>query len=160
MLHFINFHIFTAGVVQTVIFWVLTLCSAAGWNRCFEEMCCLYLRGLRNWYWCVYHEDEVILHMQTAKNRVNHNQMMQIENFLIYILINEVYHSLFTSPLLEPRKVPCTSTHAHARMHARTHAHMRMHTHIFTSQPHCFTVPIHPSQVLSHCPVAQKHKQD
>jgi len=63
--------------------------------------------------------------------------MMQGENFLIYILINEVYHSLFTSHLLEPRKVPRASTHAHT----------------FPSQLHCFTVPIHPNQVLYHCPV-------
>ena len=131
MLHFISFHIFTAGVVQTVILWVLTLCSAAGWKWCFEEMCCLYLRGSRNWYWCDYHEDEVILHMQTAKNRVNHNQMMQTEHFLIYILINEVYHSLFTSHLLKPRKVPRTSTHA--RAHTHTHTHIHISTALFHS---------------------------
>jgi hypothetical protein len=119
MLHFISFQIFKAGVVQTLILWVLTLCSVAGWNRCFEEMWCLYLHGSRNWYRCDYHEDEVILHMQTAKNRVNHNQMMRRENFLIYILICEVYHSLFTSHPLKPTKVPhasmrtCTHTHTH-----------------------------------------------
>jgi len=118
MLHFISFHIFIAGVVQTAILWVLTLCSAAGWNWCFGEMCCLYLRGSRNWYRCDYHEDEVILYTQTAKNRVNHNQMMQMENFLICILINEVSHSLFTSHLLETRKVPRASTRARARTHA------------------------------------------
>jgi hypothetical protein len=54
--------------------------------------------------------------MQTVKNRVNHNQMMQRENFLIYILINEVFHSLFTSHPLKPTKVP----HASMRMCAHT----------------------------------------
>jgi hypothetical protein len=71
--------------------------------------------------------------METTKNRVNHNQMMQRKNFLICILVNEVYHSFFTSHQLEPRKLPCASTHACSHTHTHTHTCIHFSTALFHS---------------------------